>query len=177
MRYTLILSAWLAAGLLAAEEKKARPEGGAAAAPRVLHSNWPRFRGPAGDGHSPEVDLPSEWGPGKTLTWKTELPGVGASSPVVWGDHIFLTASQDNGHKRLLLCLDRRDGSIRWQQVVSTGDPGKTHPDNKHASSTCVTDGEHVWSFFGKGGLFCHGFDGRLVWKRDLGEFLSLWGS
>jgi outer membrane protein assembly factor BamB len=142
-----------------------------------LHSNWPRFRGPGGDGHSPEVDLPAEWGPTKNLAWKTRLPGVGASSPVVWGDRIFLTATQEKGHRRLLLCLNRRDGSVRWQQLVSSGDPGPTHELNQHASSTCVTDGQHVWSFFGKGGLFCHDLDGRLVWKRQLGDFLSVWGT
>jgi outer membrane protein assembly factor BamB len=143
----------------------------------VHYSNWPRFRGPDGDGHSREVDLPTEWGPSKNIAWKAKLPGIGASSPVVWGDRIFLTASQEKGHKRLLLCLNRGDGSIRWQQVVARGDPGPTQELNQHASSTCVTDGTHVWSFFGKGGLFCHDFDGRLVWERQIGEFLSVWGT
>jgi outer membrane protein assembly factor BamB len=151
--------------------------GDALASKTVLHSQWPRFRGPNGDGHSPEVNLPAEWGPEKNLTWKAKLPGAGASSPVVWGDRIFLTATEDKGHKRLVLCIGRGDGSVRWQHVVSASDPGATHELNQHASSTCVTDGKHVWSFFGKGGLFCHDVDGKLVWERQLGEFLSMWGT
>lgn len=143
----------------------------------VLHSNWPRFRGPDGSGHSAEVNLPTEWGPAKNLAWKTVLPGAGASSPVVWGDRIFLTATQEQGHERLVLSIDRGDGTICWQQVVSRGDPGPTHELNQHASSTCVTDGAHVWSFFGKGGLFCHDMEGQLVWARQIGDFLSVWGT
>ena len=144
---------------------------------RVMRSNWASFRGPSGDGHSPEIDLPLRWGPSESLSWKKDLPGVGASSPVVWNDRIFLTATTDNGWKRLVLCINRADGSIRWQQVVSSSDPGPTHAMNQHASSTCVTDGERVWSFFGKGGLFCHDLDGQLVWARQLGDFLSVWGT
>jgi outer membrane protein assembly factor BamB len=143
----------------------------------IHHSNWPRFRGPAGDGHSPEGNLPTAWGPKNQVAWRTKLPGAGASSPVVWGDRIFLTAALDKGHKRILLCVNRKDGSIRWQRTVSSGNPGPTHALNHHASSTCVTDGVHVWSFFGKGGLFCHSVEGGLVWERQVGDFLSVWGT
>lgn len=164
----LTATLWFSTAVLAGEPESVE---------RVSRSNWVSFRGPNGDGHSPEIDLPLRWGPSENLTWKKDLPGVGASSPVVWNDRIFLTASTDKGWKRLVLCINRPDGSIRWQQVVSTGDPGPTHAMNQHASSTCVTDGERVWSFFGKGGLFCHDLDGRLLWERRLGDFLSIWGT
>lgn len=149
----------------------------ASAEEKVLHSNWPRFRGPEGTGHSPEVDLPWQWSP-EDVTWRVELPGTGQSSPIVWGDKLFLTAALEDGYRRAVIAIDRNHGNLLWQREYSTGDPGKTHSMNRHASATCATDGKLVFSSFGKGGFYCHDFDGKLVWMRDdLGEFLSIWGT
>lgn len=139
--------------------------------------NWPRFRGPAGDGHSRETGIPIRWDEG-SIAWRLPLEGVGQSSPVVWGDKIFLTAALNGGHSRVVFAVDRSAGKPLWRQVYQTGDPGPTHEMNQHASSTCATDGKIVVAFFGKGGLRALDGEGRPLWSRtDLGEFLSIWGT
>jgi len=154
----------------------------ASAADSELHSNWPRFRGPLGTGVSTEKDLPIKWSNEENVTWRLAIPGEGSSSPVVWNDRIFLTTGRERngvrGYDRHLICVDRRLGQVVWETLAASGDPGQTHADNPHASSTPALDGERVYSFYGNGGLQCHDFSGRLLWKRDdLGEFLSIWGT
>jgi outer membrane protein assembly factor BamB len=154
----------------------------AEAADAELRANWPRFRGPLGTGVTTEKDLPLRWGNEENITWKLTIPGEGSSSPVVWNDRIFLTTGREKngvrGYDRWLVCVDRRSGQVAWETLVASGDPGETHADNPHASSTPAVDGERVYTFFGKGGLQCHDFDGQLLWRRDdLGEFLSIWGT
>lgn len=143
----------------------------------VSAENWPRFRGPEGTGHSDESGLPVSWS-ADDVAWRAPLPGLGQSSPIIWGDRIFLTSALDGGKERVVLALDRDTGKILWQRTFKTGDPGPTHSMNPHASSTCVTDGERVISFFGNGGFHAHDVDGNPLWSRtDLGEFLSIWGT
>jgi outer membrane protein assembly factor BamB len=138
--------------------------------------NWPRWRGPAGDGHSAETGLPVRWDAG-SVVWKTPLRGRGQSSPVIWGDHIFLTTALENGKQRLVCCVDRKTGKILWEQIAWTGVPEKTHAMNGWASSTCATDGERVVAFFGKGGIHCYSVEGKPIWSRDLGSFEGPWGT
>src|ERR1043165_5284902 len=138
--------------------------------------NWPSWRGPAGDGHSQESGLPVQ-GNGSSVVWKTALPGNGHSSPVIWGDRIFLTAALEQGKKRIVLCVDRKKGTILWQHEAWSGVPEPSHKMNGWASSTCVTDGERVVAFFGKGGIHCYSVDGKQLWSRDLGAFLGPWGT
>jgi outer membrane protein assembly factor BamB len=143
-------------------------------------STWPQWRGPGGQGVSEDPRVPLSWSDRDNLLWKTPLPGNGNSTPVVWGDRIFLTAAVGKGDERHVLCLSARDGKILWQQTASRGvDPGKTHPWNGYASASCATDGEHVYAFFGTPGLFCYDLDGRLVWKHTFGTFTSEagWGT
>jgi outer membrane protein assembly factor BamB len=134
--------------------------------------NWPRFRGEDGDAHSTQAGLPTKWGP-ESVLWKTPLKGRGQSSPVVWGDSIFLTSAQDDGKQRLVFCVDARSGKIVWEQVAWTGTPEQSHERNGWASATCCTDGQHVYASFGKAGLHCYDMDGKHVWSRQLGEFQS----
>lgn len=136
----------------------------------VHGDNWPGWRGPEGSGHTQEGSLPTQWD-AKSVAWRTALPGEGQSSPVVFGDHIFLTAALEKGKKRVVLCVDRKKGNILWQQEAWSGVPEKTHPMNGWASATCATDGEHVIAFFGKGGLHCYDTLGKKLWSRDLGAF------
>lgn len=138
--------------------------------------DWPQWRGPLSDGRSMETTIPVKWD-AQSIVWKCELPGSGQSSPVIAGDRIFLTAEQQKGRERIVLCVDRKSGKIAWQETVWTGEPEKSHNMNGWASATCATDGEHVVAFFGRGGL--HGFsvDGKKLWSRDLGMFEGPWGT
>ncbi|HUG89851.1 MAG TPA: PQQ-binding-like beta-propeller repeat protein [Planctomycetaceae bacterium] len=138
--------------------------------------NWPRWRGPHADGHSQEAGLPTTWN-ADSIAWRVSLPGDGQSSPVIFGERIFLTSALDAGRQRVVLCVDRNAGKIAWQQLAWRGDPELTHEMNGWASATCATDGERVYAFFGKGGLHCFTVDGRRLWSKDLGSFEGPWGT
>jgi outer membrane protein assembly factor BamB len=142
--------------------------------------NWPQWRGPSGQGYSTDTAVPLTWGEKENLLWKTRLPGAGNSSPIVWGERVFLTAAGDKGSERLVLCLSTRDGKILWQQTAARNLPAEaSHAWNGHASASCATDGTSVFAFFGSGGLFCYDMEGNLRWKHEFGTFVSRtgWGS
>src|SRR5437773_12042356 len=80
-------------------------------------SNWPRWRGPQQDGHTAETNLPVKWS-AENVVWKTQLKGIGQSSPIIWGDRIFLTSALENGKERLVFCVDRKTGKMLWQQTA-----------------------------------------------------------
>jgi outer membrane protein assembly factor BamB len=142
----------------------------------VAEGDWPGWRGSRGDGHSTESAIPVRWDE-KSIVWRTALPGEGQSSPVVSGDHIFLTTALDGGKQRVVLCVNRRDGGIDWQETVWTGTPEQTHAINGWASATCATNGEQVVAFFGRGGLHCFDVAGKKLWSKDLGTFEGPWGT
>jgi outer membrane protein assembly factor BamB len=144
--------------------------------PLRAESNWPGWRGPAGDGHSAETGIPVRWD-AHAVVWRTPLKGRGQSSPVVWGERIFLTTALEDGKQRQVVCLDRKTGKVLWEQVAWTGTPEKSHAMNGWASATCATDGERVVAFFGKGGLHCYTVEGKPLWSRDLGPFEGPWGT
>ncbi len=155
--------------------------------------NWPGFRGAQGTGVQEGVTLPATWdvAKGENLKWKTRIPGLAHSSPVVWGDRIFVTSAvsgnlkpylkvglygespdhdEDIDHDFRLYCLDKSTGSIIWEQTAHSGIPKvKRHIKSTHANSTPATDGKYVVAFFGSEGLYCYDFEGKLVWKKDLG--------
>jgi outer membrane protein assembly factor BamB len=139
-------------------------------------TNWPRWRGPQQDGHSAETDLPVKWS-AANIAWKTELPGIGQSSPIIWGDRIFLTSEKDKGAERLVVCVDRRTGKLLWEQSAWKGQPERSHVMNGWASASCVTDGEVVVAFFGRGGIHAYTASGQHLWSKDLGSFESPWGT
>ena len=144
--------------------------------PLHAESNWPAWRGPLGTGISDSTDLPVTWNDSK-IRWKIQLPGQGQSSPVVWGDKIFLTAAEEAGRRRIVMGLDRATGELLWQEVAWTGEPEPTHKMNAFASATCVTDGEVVVAFFGRGGIHAYDPAGKKLWSRDLGLFEGPWGT
>ena len=137
---------------------------------------WPRWRGPNGDGQSAETDLPITWNE-KSVVWRTPLMGAGQSSPIIWGDRVFLTMAPDSGKSRVVLALERKSGKLLWEKEVWKGSPEKSHAQNGWATATCVTDGERVVAFFGKGGLHCFTVDGKPLWSKELGVFPGEWGT
>lgn len=158
--------AWLATSVDGAVTPVIDPNAGA---------NWPRWRGPQQNGHSDDAKLPVKFTV-DDVAWQTKLPGQGQSSPVIWGDRIFLTGALNKGAERLVFCVDRLDGKILWQQSAWKGEPEPVHIMNGWASATCATDGEIVVAFFGRGGMHAYTVDGKHLWSRDLGRFESPWG-
>jgi len=148
--------------------------------PRYAHAEeWPQWRGPRGDGTSGESHLPIHWSDTQNVRWKTAIPGKGHSSPVVWGDRVFLTTCIEDQQKRMLLCLDRTDGTVRWQREVLRAPLEQKHDLNSYASATPATDGKFVWvAFFDQPRieLVCYDLDGHEVWRRSPGEFHSMHG-
>jgi outer membrane protein assembly factor BamB len=160
---------------------------------QVRADDWPRWRGPKGDGVSEEGLLPKTWGEDKNIVWKCPLPGDGASTPIIWKQAIFLTAQ--DGTDLLLVKIDRRSGKIEWKKQVGSGETrrmplrGKSgderreqkfHQNHNLASPTPVTDGESVIVHFGNGDLAAYDFDGNQLWKRNLqkdhGTYTIWWG-
>ncbi len=136
-------------------------------------ADWPGFRGPNGSGIGEVVGLPVAFGPATNVVWKTPLP-PGKSSPVLAGDHIFLTAHE--GGELLTLCLDRETGRVLWRRRLRPARSEKLHQLNSPASATPATDGENVYVFFGDFGLISYGRDGRERWRYPLGPFTNLQG-
>jgi outer membrane protein assembly factor BamB len=137
-------------------------------------AQWHQWRGPTGQGHSADARVPLTWSERENLLWKTPLPGRGNSSPIVWGDRVFLTAASPDGKERYVLCVSARDGSILWQRLAAKDpQPDKVHEWNGYASPSCTTDGEHVYAFFGTPGLFCYDNAGNLVWHHRYGIFTT----
>jgi outer membrane protein assembly factor BamB len=136
--------------------------------------NWPAWRGPSANGVTSETNLPLEWSEAKNVKWKVALPERGNSSPVVWGDRVFLT--QAVGARRTLMCFDRHDGHLLWQEGPEWNGPEHTHPTNPFCSASPVTDGERVIAWFGSAGLFCWDLAGHEQWHIDLGKQDHDWG-
>jgi len=141
--------------------------------------DWPAWRGPHGDGRSDEQKLPTRWSATENVHWKVPIPGKGHSSPIVCGDRIFLTTALEADQKRILLCLNRLDGNVRWEREVLRAPLEQRHERNSYASATPATDGIHVWvSFLQKPTiqLVCYDVDGNEVWRKSPGTFESAHG-
>jgi len=163
--------------------------------------NWPQWRGPLATGTALNANPPLVWNEvdGTNIRWKTEIPGLGHSTPIVWDDRIILTTAiafggalpphpstapgnHDNlpvthRHKFVALAVSRSSGRILWQQTLHEALPQEQgHRTASLASNSPVTDGEHLFVFFGSFGLYCLDLDGQLVWKVDFGPMQSLHG-
>jgi len=138
--------------------------------------NWPQLGGPRGDSHTEETELPTSW-TDENVVWSVALKGVGQSSPVIWGDRIFLTTALERGKQRVVFALDRSSGKLLWEQTAWTGEPEESHAMNGWASATCATNGKVVVAFFGRGGMHGYTVDGEHLWSRDLGQFDGPWGT
>jgi outer membrane protein assembly factor BamB len=141
--------------------------------------DWPAWRGPRGDGTSLESKVPIHWSRTDNIAWKTPIPGIGHSSPIVHGDRVFVTSCLVRERQRLLLCLDRKTGHILWQKVVVTAPLEMKHSLNSYASSTPATDGKRVWvTFLEKSNIVvaCYDFEGKELWRESPGTFQSVHG-
>jgi len=148
-----------------------------AASSALRAADWPAFRGPDHNGISTEADAPIHWGPQTNIKWKVALPSPGNSSPIVCGDRVFLTCSQDaSGSRRSLYCFDRKDGKQLWVQTVAYDRADPTHKRNPYCASTPTCDGEKVFVWHGSAGVHCYDLDGKELWSKDLGEFRHIWG-
>ena len=166
----------------------------ASANPKTAQGSWPSFRGPQASGVAEKQNLPDSWNPktGENILWRTPIPGLAHSSPVVWGQRIFLTsavsadpnatfrpglygdgdASQDRSrHRWMIYALDKRTGKILWERVAHEGVPvDKRHIKSTYANSTPATDGRIVVAWFGSQGVHAYDVNGRFLWKVDLGR-------
>jgi len=130
--------------------------------------HWPRFRGPSGQGLTGLKGLPVTWSKDSdNILWRTKVPGQGNSSPIVWGEHIFVTSASEDGNERFLHCF-RKGGKLLWSRKAPER-PAETgvRDKNGYATSTPVTDGERVIAFLGSCGLVCYDFKGELQWQYD----------
>ena len=165
-------------------------------------ANWAQWRGPGGQGISSETGLPTAWSNTKNIKWKAPIAGHGHSSPIVWGDRVFLTTvlegeviadakppvhtlggqeyvhpdstGGNRQHTFKVLCLDRRNGQMLWER---TAYEGRVYDDRHriatYANATPATDGQYVYFWFGSEGLYCYDFTGKLVWQRSLGNIAT----
>jgi outer membrane protein assembly factor BamB len=130
--------------------------------------NWPQFRGPSGNGHATVASLPTEWSESHNIAWKTPIHGRGWSSPVVWGDRVWLTTADDDGHRLYVLCIRLTDGKVLYdQKLFDVDQPQDIHLTNSHASPTPVVQGERVYVHFGSYGTAClNARNGNVLWQR-----------
>ncbi|HSH94751.1 MAG TPA: PQQ-binding-like beta-propeller repeat protein, partial [Roseimicrobium sp.] len=141
-------------------------------------ANWSSWRGESnGKSASTESGFATRWDKSANVRWRIPLPDRGNSTPVVWGDRIFLTQAVEKEHRRTLMCLDRKDGRILWQKDVIYSKPETTHQDNPYCAASPVTDGERVIVTHGSAGVYCYDFTGKELWKRDLGPQEHIWGN
>jgi outer membrane protein assembly factor BamB len=172
-----------------------------AAAPKG--SNWAGWRGPEGQGVSDEKNLPVEWSDTKNVRWKTPLPGRGFSSPIIWGNRVFLTTAiegdvipgqkavvhkiggqefkhpdwvaSDRNHTFKVICLDSETGKVIWERTAYEGKVfDHRHRKGSFASPTAVTDGQYVYAYFGSEGIYCYDFKGNQIWKSSFGGVPTL---
>jgi outer membrane protein assembly factor BamB len=167
-------------------------------------ANWPQWRGPAATGAAAVGDPPTEWSETKNVRWKAKIGGLGSSSPIVWGDLVFVTTAVDTGKKARsgvdtrpegerqanpagappqeiyrfeVVAYRRSDGSEAWRTAVAEEQPHEgRHPTGTFASGSPVTDGERLYVSFGSRGIFALDLEGRVLWQKDLGDMTTRYG-
>lgn len=138
---------------------------------------WPRWRGPSGQGHVKGTGYVDTWSHTQNVLWKVDVPGSGNSSPIVWGDFIFLATSYEDGARKAIVAFSRRDGKLLWEAFAPDAPAEATNAKNGHASGTPSTDGRRVYAYLGNHGLLAVDFTGRTVWHRSLGRFQAYHGT
>ena len=131
---------------------------------------WPHWRGPSLQGIVEGKGYPDRWSEKENVLWKVAVPGRGHSSPIVWGDRIFLTTAAADGSRRWLLSFRRSDGKLLWDIAVPPAPAERLYQKNSYASSSPTTDGELVYAYFGNSGVVAVNFGGKIVWRANLGE-------
>jgi len=164
----------------------------------VAQADWPQWRGPSANGIAPDKDVPTEWGPNRNIAWKVPLSGVGTSTPIIWGDRVFLTSQMGDGPSEgydfagasvarrmgrlpavqlAVHAFSRASGKLLWEYKFDAERPTPSvHIKHNLASPSCATDGKLVYAWMGTGQLVALDMDGKLVWKRNLGPFEIQWG-
>ena len=169
----------------------------------LAQNHWPQFRGAGAYGRGEDgTGLPDTWDERSNIAWKTPVPGLGWSSPIVWGNRILFTTVVSDGeveppkkglyfggdrpdppkanHHWLVLCFDFESGALVWDKELKSGPPASSvHVKNTFASETAVTDGKHVYVYFGYQGLYCLDFDGNLIWQKNWDAYKTRlgWGT
>jgi len=161
--------------------------------------NWPQFRGPGAMGVAEHARLPDLWSPTENVVWKQDIPGRGWSSPVVWGNHVFITTVSTEGkawearkglyfggerfkppagkHHWKVICLSLETGKVVWKKTAHSGVPQSSiHIKNSYASETPITDGERVYAYFGNQGLYCYTVGGKFLWKKEWPAYKTRFG-
>ncbi len=142
----------------------------------VCPTDWPQFRGPGGQGHSSERDLPLEWSEDKNIIWKVPIPGLGWSSPVIQGDRIWLTTALGKGRSLRTVSIHRKDGRVLSEvEVFLNNDPVRIHSKNSHASPTPILEDDRVYVHFGATGTACLSSEGQILWRTQL-EYETMHG-
>lgn len=140
--------------------------------------DWPAWRGPTGQGFSQENSIPVTWSEKENVKWQVPLENQGNSTPVVWGDKLFLTQANKGGTQRSLLCFARDDGRLLWQKDVSYAEKERNWNESWYCNASPALDGERVVVSFGSAGMYCYGFNGEELWKRtDLGTWEHAFGN
>jgi len=160
----------------------------------LKQQNWHQWRGPNANGVAPHGNPPLEWSEEKNIAWKVPVEGEGNSTPIIWGDRLFLLTSINTGkvdpnlpkpeeqpkrpfdikfpntlHQYVVLCLDRNTGRELWRTVAAEKVPFEGHHgDNSFASSSPTTDGQRLYAWFGSVGVYCLDFDGKIVWRKEM---------
>src|SRR5713101_845274 len=167
--------------------------------PSASSSNWAQWRGPDSQGISNEKNLPTEWSETKNVLWKTAIPGLGFSSPIIWEKKVFVTTAIEGGpapadhkaakhmigtqefkhpdwtgsdkiHTFKVYCLDRDTGKVQWERISYEGPVyDYRHRRGTYAAPTPVTDGKNVYVYFGSEGFYCYDLNGKLIWKKSFG--------
>jgi outer membrane protein assembly factor BamB len=142
----------------------------------TLAQNWPNWRGPYGDGTSMETNLPTMWDSITNVVWKSPVPGIGHSSPIIWEDKLFTISALPETHEKLLLCYDSKNGKLLWQKTVLKTAFENKHNDNSYASGTPATDGTLIYmSFLDENDVVVAAYDfaGNQIWLKRPGKYFS----
>ncbi len=198
MNTTLVPCALLVLGSWSPAQEKTGAQAAASSGP-ARTVNWPSFRGERASGVAEGFPTAAEWDveSGKNVRWRAAIPGLAHSSPVIWGKNVYLTSAvrkegeaelkvglygdvvpvPDEGeHRFQVLCVNKEDGQVLWTETVFEGHPKYLrHPKSSYAASSPACDAGHVVSFFGTEGLYCHDPQGKLLWKKDLGDLDAAW--
>jgi outer membrane protein assembly factor BamB len=139
--------------------------------------DWPAWRGPQLIGVSSDADLPLQWTKTDNVRWRADLPGPGNSSPIVWGDRVFVSQAVAADKRRTLMCFDRASGDMLWQAGVTYTDEEPTHGTNPYCAGTPATDGQRIYVCFGSPGVYAYDFAGNEIWHTDLGKLSHVFGT
>ena len=139
--------------------------------------DWPQWRGPNFNGSSGEQNLPTSWSKTENVAWALDMPGSSAATPVIWGDHVFVSSGDDRNKTMQAFCIDRKSGKVLWQHQTGVG--YRRDNNSTYSSPSPATDGKLVVFFYGNGDLLAYDFSGKQLWTRNLekdyGEFTFQW--